>query len=173
MITGIAVAAAIIIVGLFFVNRSLIFGTKAPAQSQTAQPTASDSASTVSDAGAATTAAAPTEPIVTTASGLQFQDEVVGTGKTAVAGHDVTVHYIGVLQNGQKFDSSRDRGVPLVFTLGAGKVIKGWDEGVAGMKVGGKRILLIPADLAYGAQAMGSIPANSTLLFEVELLDVK
>ncbi len=105
---------------------------------------------------------------------LQIVDEVVGKGAEAVSGHEVTVHYVGTLTNGKKFDSSRDRGTPFTFALGAGQVIKGWDLGVAGMKVGGKRKLTIPPELAYGSQTVGGglIPANSTLIFEVELLGV-
>jgi FKBP-type peptidyl-prolyl cis-trans isomerase len=107
------------------------------------------------------------------ASGLQQTDEVVGTGDEAVAGKTVSVNYTGTLTDGTKFDSSYDRNQPFEFVLGSGQVIKGWDEGVAGMKVGGKRKLVIPPSLGYGAQAQGSIPANSTLVFEVELLSVK
>ena len=111
----------------------------------------------------------------TTASGLQYQDEVLGTGAEAVKGKQVTVHYTGWLYNdgqqGAKFDSSKDRNDPFVFPLGAGMVIKGWDEGVQGMKEGGKRTLLIPASLGYGARGAGGvIPPNATLKFEVELL---
>lgn len=109
----------------------------------------------------------------TRASGLIVEDEVIGTGAEAVAGKTVSVHYTGTLENGTKFDSSVDRGTPFEFALGAGQVIAGWDEGVAGMKIGGKRKLTIPANLAYGDRAIGSIPANSTLIFEVELLGVK
>lgn len=105
--------------------------------------------------------------------GLQVDDVKVGTGAEAVSGQEVTVHYVGTLDDGTKFDSSRDRGTPFTFNLGAGQVIKGWDLGVAGMKVGGVRKLTIPADLAYGDRAIGSIPAGSTLHFEVELLGVK
>lgn len=112
--------------------------------------------------------------MVTTKSGLQYVDLVVGTGAEAIAGKSVTVHYTGRLQDGTKFDSSVDRGQPFTFTLGAGQVISGWDEGIAGMKVGGKRKLVIPPDLAYGAQGYPPvIPANATLMFDVELLDVK
>ncbi len=113
-----------------------------------------------------------------TDSGLQYQDLVVGTGAEASAGHRVTVHYTGWLQNpdgsaGTKFDSSVDRGEPFVFPLGAGRVIRGWDEGVAGMKVGGKRVLTIPAALGYGDRGAGGvIPPGATLVFEVELLGV-
>jgi FKBP-type peptidyl-prolyl cis-trans isomerase len=107
-----------------------------------------------------------------TTGGLSIVDEVVGTGAEAKAGDTVTVHYTGMLTNGTVFDASRNRGDQgFTFALGAGQVIKGWDQGVAGMKVGGKRKLTIPADLAYGNQAVGGvIPANSTLIFEVELL---
>ena len=105
---------------------------------------------------------------------LIIEDVVVGTGAEAVAGKTVTVHYTGTFTDGNKFDSSLDRGQPFSFVLGAGQVIKGWDDGVAGMKVGGKRKLTIPGDLAYGPQGRpGAIPPNATLLFEVELLDVK
>jgi FKBP-type peptidyl-prolyl cis-trans isomerase FkpA len=104
---------------------------------------------------------------------LESTDLVVGTGDEAVAGKTVSVHYVGTLLNGTKFDSSRDRNEPFEFVLGSGQVIKGWDQGVVGMKVGGKRKLVIPPDLAYGDQAKASIPANSTLVFEVELLGVK
>jgi FKBP-type peptidyl-prolyl cis-trans isomerase len=109
-------------------------------------------------------------PVVTTASGLQYIDVKVGEGAEAKAGGTVTVHYTGWLVNGTKFDSSRDRGQPFSFPLGAGRVIKGWDEGVAGMKPGGVRKLIIPAALGYGARGIGPIPPNSILIFEVELL---
>lgn len=113
----------------------------------------------------------------TTASGLQFEDTIGGTGDEAVSGQHVSVHYTGWLYNngvkGAKFDSSKDRGDPFKFYLGAGQVIKGWDEGVVGMRVGGTRVLVIPPELGYGARGAGGvIPPNATLLFEVELLDV-
>ena len=112
---------------------------------------------------------------------LVRQDESVGTGTEAQSGRTVTVHYTGWLydasrpdQRGAKFDSSRDRNEPFSFSLGAGEVIRGWDEGVAGMKVGGRRILTIPPDMGYGARGAGGvIPPNATLLFDVELLDVR
>ena len=109
----------------------------------------------------------------TTATGLQYWDIVTGSGPTAIPGSTVKVHYSGFLTDGTKFDSSRDRGEPFSFPLGAGQVIKGWDEGVAGMKVGGQRQLRIPPALGYGAQgAGGAIPPNATLVFDVELLGV-
>ena len=106
---------------------------------------------------------------------LIIEDEVVGTGDTATAGQSVTVHYVGTLTNGTMFDASRNHGSQgFTFKLGAGEVIQGWDQGVAGMKVGGKRKLTVPPELAYGNQSVGGglIPANSTLVFEVELLKV-
>lgn len=110
---------------------------------------------------------------VTTSSGLQYIDLKIGAGAIARAGTNVSVHYTGWLENGKKFDSSVDRGQPFSFPLGAGRVIKGWDEGVQGMKVGGKRKLTIPSNLGYGARgAGGAIPPNATLIFEVELLGI-
>ena len=114
----------------------------------------------------------------TTSSGLQFEDTIEGTGEEAVSGQHVSVHYTGWLYNdgvkGTKFDSSKDRGQPFSFGLGGGEVIRGWDEGVAGMKVGGKRTLIIPPELGYGARGAGGvIPPNAVLVFEVELLGVK
>lgn len=114
-------------------------------------------------------------PFTTTASGLQYEDTVVGTGKEAAPGRTVTVLYTGWLfeggVQGEKFDSSKDRGEPFMFPLGAGMVIKGWDEGVQGMKEGGARTLIIPANLGYGARGAGGvIPPNATLKFDVELL---
>ncbi|MCB0346055.1 MAG: FKBP-type peptidyl-prolyl cis-trans isomerase [Bdellovibrionales bacterium] len=122
--------------------------------------------------------AAAEADIVTTSSGLQYKDTQVGTGPTAESGMNVSVHYTGWLNQdgdkGTKFDSSLDRGRPFVFPLGKGRVIRGWDEGVAGMKVGGKRTLMIPSKLGYGARGAGAvIPPNADLIFDVELLGVK
>ena len=113
----------------------------------------------------------------TTPSGLQYEDMITGSGADAAKGNHVAVHYTGWLYNtgvaGAKFDSSKDRGQPFRFPLGGGQVIRGWDEGVAGMKVGGTRRLVIPPELGYGARGAGGvIPPNATLLFEVELLGV-
>lgn len=108
---------------------------------------------------------------ITTASGLQYEDIKLGSGATAQAGNLVSVHYTGWLTDGQKFDSSKDRNEPFDFNLGAGQVIKGWDEGVQGMQVGGVRKLTIPSSLGYGARGAGGvIPPNATLIFEVEFL---
>jgi FKBP-type peptidyl-prolyl cis-trans isomerase FkpA len=109
----------------------------------------------------------------TNPSGMIIQDILSGDGAVASAGRSVTVHYTGWLTDGTKFDSSKDRNDPFVFPLGAGHVIRGWDEGVQGMKVGGRRRLTIPPELGYGARGAGGvIPPNATLVFEVELLDV-
>jgi len=109
-----------------------------------------------------------------TNSGLEYIEVLAGTGEQAVAGRTVSVHYTGKLQNGKVFDSSHTRGTPIEFPLGAGRVIKGWDEGIALMKVGGKAQLVIPPELGYGARGAGGvIPANATLIFDVELVAVK
>jgi peptidylprolyl isomerase len=121
---------------------------------------------------------ASAQNLTSSPSGLKFKDDVVGTGSEPKAGQSVRVHYTGWLdqngQKGKKFDSSRDRGEPFSFTLGAGQVIAGWDQGVATMRTGGKRTLVIPPDLGYGARgARGVIPPNATLIFEVELLGTR
>ena len=130
-------------------------------------------------ANATTTAetTAATGNTQTLESGLKIQDQVVGTGDLAAAGSNISVHYTGWISNkgekGSKFDSSLDRGTPFAFPLGAGKVIQGWDKGVVGMKVGGKRTLIIPSKLGYGERGAGNaIPPNADLIFEVELLKV-
>lgn len=111
---------------------------------------------------------------VKTSSGLQYVDLVTGDGREAQVGETAIVHYTGWLEDGTKFDSSVDRGDPFSFRLGAGRVIKGWDEGVVGMKIGTKRKLIIPSDLGYGSRGAGRIiPPNATLIFEVELLDLR
>jgi FKBP-type peptidyl-prolyl cis-trans isomerase len=112
--------------------------------------------------------------MITTSSGLQYEELVEGTGDVAQSGKMVEVHYTGWLKDGTKFDSSHDRKQPFTFNLGLGQVIKGWDEGVAGMKVGGKRKLVIPSALGYGARGAGGvIPPNAELTFEVELLKIR
>ncbi len=124
--------------------------------------------------GSSTAAASTPAALVTTASGLQYQVLKEGNGPVAKAGQTVSVHYTGWLTDGTKFDISVDRGQPFQFQLGAGQVIKGWDEGVAGMKVGEKRKLTIPSGLGYGARGAGGvIPPNATLVFDVELLGVQ
>ncbi len=120
------------------------------------------------------TGQAAKEDMVTTPSGLQYVDLVAGSGREAKAGDTATVHYTGTLVDGTKFDSSKDHGEPFPFQLGAGRVIKGWDEGVEGMKIGGTRKLVIPPELGYGARGAGAaIPPNAMLIFEVELLGLK
>jgi FKBP-type peptidyl-prolyl cis-trans isomerase FkpA len=119
------------------------------------------------------TVAVPAEEI-TTSSGLKYTDLKTGTGREANPGDTASVHYTGWLMDGKKFDSSLDRKEPFQFRVGAGQVIRGWDEGVTGMKIGGKRLLLIPPQLGYGARGAGGvIPPNATLKFEVELLDLR
>ena len=110
----------------------------------------------------------------TMSDGLKIKDETVGSGAEVKTGDTITVNYLGTLENGTKFDSSYDRNTPLITQIGVGQVIKGWDEGILGMKIGGKRKLIIPSSLGYGAQGAGNlIPPNTTLVFEVELLGIK
>ena len=137
--------------------------------------TSSSTSSTNTTAKATTTTTAPAAGNVQVLSGgVRAEDLKVGDGALAETGTNVTVHYTGWLTDGTKFDSSVDRGDPFKFRLGAGQVIRGWDEGVKGMRVGGKRKLTIPPDMGYGAAgAQGVIPPNATLVFDVELLDVK
>jgi peptidylprolyl isomerase len=104
---------------------------------------------------------------------LVIDDIKIGSGEEVKDGDTVAVHYIGTLQNGEEFDSSRKRGEPFVFTVGEGKVIKGWEQGLVGMKIGGQRILVIPPELAYGKDGIGPIPGNATLVFSIELMEIK
>jgi len=116
---------------------------------------------------------APSSPPAASGTGmLVIEDLVVGTGPAVAVGNTVTVHYVGTLQNGAQFDSSYASGRPFTFRVGVGQVITGWDQGVPGMQVGGKRRLTIPPSLGYGSQAVGSIPPNSTLIFEIDLLSI-
>jgi peptidylprolyl isomerase len=111
---------------------------------------------------------------ITTSSGLKYIDLVIGTGPSPQVGQDVTIHYTGTLLDGKKFDSSKDRNTPYKFTIGMGQTLLGWDEGVISMKVGGKRKLIVPPELAYGSTGVRTvIPPNTTVVFEIELLDVK
>lgn len=166
---GIAIALAVIVALGFLFFGSAIFAPFTP------QPSAEDLGGTADmETGLPAEEAGAEGAAATINNGkLMITDTVSGTGAEAVAGKQITVNYVGMLENGQVFDASAKHGQPFTFTLGVGQVIAGWDEGFAGMKVGGKRHLVIPADKAYGAQAVGSIPANSTLIFDVELLDVK
>lgn len=162
--TGIATALALVVVIIFFIFPGLSpFGSSAASNQAAAVETATN-----------TQTAQTTMPTVTD---LQITDETMGTGAAATAGDSVTVNYVGALTDGTVFDASASHPETIngfTFTLGAGQVIQGWDQGIVGMKVGGKRLLVIPASLAYGAQSPApSIPANSALIFEVELLKVQ
>ena len=180
----IGIVAGICVVAGFFIFGSLNFLSSQDALTEGQSPTPTMQNNT-SDAGgtypagqapdtanpAATGAAQQMAP-AGTSGGLQVQDTTLGTGATAEAGDTVTVNYTGMFTNGQVFDSSIPRGQPFTFKLGAGQVIEGWDQGVAGMKEGGKRHLIIPPQLGYGPNDYGPIPGNSTLIFDVELLKV-
>ncbi|MFA6414914.1 MAG: FKBP-type peptidyl-prolyl cis-trans isomerase [Candidatus Paceibacterota bacterium] len=166
--TGIATALALVVIVIIFILPGLSpFSTAAPTNEAPAEVTLTN------DQTASTTMPTETTPITE----LMMKDTVVGTGAVAAAGDTVTVNYVGALTNGKVFDASANHpetAKGFVFKLGAGQVIKGWDQGIAGMKEGGKRTLAIPASLAYGDQAVGGvIPANSALIFEVELLKVQ
>jgi FKBP-type peptidyl-prolyl cis-trans isomerase len=161
----IAVIVAVVAAAILFFGGSIwnfFFGVEEIVESLQAPAITSESA-----------AKKTTMTNISTIQGLEIYDIQAGTGAEATKGKTVTAHYVGVLQDGTKFDSSLDRGQPFSFNLGAGQVIRGWDEGIAGMKVGGVRRLVIAPELGYGNQAIGSIPAGSTLVFEVQLLDVK
>lgn len=165
--TGIAVALALAVVIMFFI----VPGLSPFSQSQSQTTTVDQSQALPTDVQAQS----PTTTMPTDITQLMTKDDVVGTGAAAAAGDSITVNYVGSLTNGTVFDASANHGTTgFTFTLGAGQVIKGWDEGIVGMKEGGKRTLLIPAELAYGAQSPApSIPANSALIFQVELLKVQ
>ncbi|MGH7175711.1 MAG: FKBP-type peptidyl-prolyl cis-trans isomerase [Minisyncoccia bacterium] len=165
--TGIAVAVALAVVAVFFIFPGFSPFSVAP-------QTAPASDLSVTSGQTAATAATTSTSAMTTPDGLQITDNVVGTGATAAAGDSVTVNYVGTLADGTVFDASAKHGSSgFTFALGAGQVIKGWDEGVVGMKVGGTRTLVIPSALAYGSAGVpGVIPANATLTFQVQLLSV-
>jgi FKBP-type peptidyl-prolyl cis-trans isomerase len=154
---GIAVAAGLALLTYLFFSGPLInlFTPPTNTSTHTSMNTSENAAN-----------ASQTQPV-------SVKDVTVGTGAIAEPGDKVTAHYVGTLTNGQVFDSSRDRGTPISFTLGIGQVIRGWDEGLQGMRVGGKRVLTIAPEYAYGNRAVGTIPANSTLVFEVELVNVE
>ena len=170
--------AMLAVLALAGCNQSKSSGTPTSSSSTTSgSGQTSTESSTGMSAGATTTPAssttAPSGKETTMPDGLKMEEQVVGTGAEAGDGMTVSVHYTGWLTNGTKFDSSRDRNEPFEFVLGKGQVIRGWDEGVKGMKVGGKRKLTIPPDLGYGAAGAGGvIPPNATLVFDVELLGV-
>ncbi len=183
--TGIAVAMALVVVLGFLLFGSQIFSIIKPvattatsttptmtdqSNSQQNVQTGQQQATQPADASASAAPAGVPSGIPANVTQLMMKDDVVGTGATAKAGDSVTVQYVGMLTNGTVFDASKNHGTDgFTFKLGAGQVIKGWDEGVVGMKIGGTRTLVIPASLGYGAQAAGSIPPNSTLVFQVQL----
>jgi len=148
-------------------------GTPAPTKEGATSPAPETKATTEPTKGEAGAAEPGKGKMVTTPSGLKYEDVKVGTGPEPKAGQTVVVHYTGTLDDGTKFDSSRDRNEPFSFTLGAHEVIPGWDEGIATMKVGGRRNLIVPPELGYAAEQKGPIPPNSTLHFDVELLEIK
>lgn len=174
---GVMLVCVLVLVVAQFTGR----GQEAVAASQsTIQPTAANLSQLLAQASNPSTTDATdlmseeNSNIVTTPSGLKYVDLVEGTGAMPQTGQTVIVHYTGTLTDGRKFDSSRDRNQPFSFPIGAGRVIKGWDEGLSTMKVGGQRQLIIPPDLGYGARGAGGvIPPNATLIFDVELLDIK
>lgn len=140
---------------------------------QIKNPLAQKTTPTLSDTNTENNETETNKKMITTPSGLQYVDVQEGTGASPQRGQTVVVHYTGTLEDGTKFDSSRDRGQPFQFKIGVGQVIKGWDEGVGTMKVGGRRELIIPAELGYGARGAGGvIPPNATLKFDVELLKI-
>jgi FKBP-type peptidyl-prolyl cis-trans isomerase len=179
----VAVTVALVVVGIFFTTGSMFgpfFGPEAQQISQIATQSANVSASDMQISEVSQTNSNKTmdskadDSFSTSVAGFEKQDVVVGTGAEAVAGKLITVNYSGAFTDGKVFDSSYSRGVPFEFTLGAGQVIAGWDEGFDGMKVGGKRRLIIPAAFGYGPSGIpGVIPPNATLVFEVELLGVR
>lgn len=149
------IAAVIIGISVLFIFAYFIFGLNGTQNiAQTLQPT-------------------PQSQTANTTDKLQITDEKIGTGSAVKKGDTIEINYVGTLADGTKFDASADHGGPFTTQIGVGQVIKGWDEGVIGMKIGGKRKLIIPPSLGYGSQAMGSIPPNSTLIFEVQLVTIK
>jgi FKBP-type peptidyl-prolyl cis-trans isomerase len=162
--TAIAVALAVVVIGLIF-----IFPGFSPFDLSPQQPAAQLQETTTTNQDQTSTTTTMSD-----VTQLQITDQTVGTGAVAEAGDSVTVNYVGSLTNGQVFDASANHGTTgFTFTLGAGQVIAGWDQGVAGMKVGGKRTLVIPPAMGYGSRAVGPIPADSTLVFQVELVNVQ
>ncbi|MCR4311351.1 MAG: FKBP-type peptidyl-prolyl cis-trans isomerase [Candidatus Taylorbacteria bacterium] len=161
---GVAIGVTLVAVfGLLFFGNFIFQFMKG--DSTTAKKTDVQSAS-VADAEASATLSG-------TVTGLVMQDVVAGEGEDVKVGNTISVHYRGKLLDGAEFDNSYDRGEPITFTVGNGDLIRGFDQGVVGMRVGGKRVITIPPEMAYGAQAVGGIPANATLVFEVELVEVK
>lgn len=170
---GVMLACVLVLVVAQLTGR----GPEAVAAPKLAPTSAVNSSESIAQATSSETNPMPAENaenVVTTPSGLKYIDIVEGTGAEPQTGQTVIVHYTGTLENGRKFDSSRDRNQPFEFPIGKGRVIKGWDEGLSTMKVGGQRRLIIPPELGYGARGAGGvIPPNATLIFDVELLGIK
>ncbi len=167
------VVAVTAFAALLILMISFIGGSSSTATTPAAAPVAPAAAAAVPAAAQSSAAKVPGGGAVTSPSGLQYIDQVVGAGLQPKKGQTVVVNYTGYLDTGAKFDSSIDRGQPFEFVLGAGQVIPGWDEGIASMHIGGKRKLIIPPNLAYGAKGQGPIPPNARLTFDVELLAIK
>jgi len=173
-VVGIGISVFFMALALYLVRVETNLLTTAPASSQVAQVASrlivvGDGEDVDAERAAALVAAAPNGTLMD----MVIDDVKQGEGKAVASGDTVSVHYIGTLQDGTEFDNSNKRGTPFSFTVGNGQVIKGWDEGLVGMKVGGQRILMIPPDMAYGKNGIGPIPGNATLVFAIELLAIE
>ena len=165
-------SSSLLLIAAFAVAVTAVFSVGCTQQDEPPQPSGTDSSAEDTATQEEATETAPPEETGEYVNGVLVEDIVEGDGAVAQKGDTVSVHYTGTLEDGTKFDSSKDRGQPFEFRIGQGRVIQGWEEGVPGMKVGGVRKLTIPPEMGYGARAVGPIPPNSTLVFEIELLAV-